>query len=334
MEKLYEQVLQAALCMTRQCWEQGMLSYALMLGNEDPEIRMKQDLLVYDMVLRQSADGRLCNVENTPAVTDSAFCIPAVLETGIRTQNEKYREAAEQNISFLLKNAEGTEDGILYHIKGETQIWADSAAFLPYALAITGHQEEACRELFGIMDRLYLPKSGLYAHIWEEKTGAYPDGRAWGVGNGWILTGMQRLLRILSAPDAPEKVTEQKKMLQNRFHELLDHMLSCMSDAYGFHDVLDEPDTFEETETAAMTACSLYDGVKTGLLKKEYLHTADLIRANVLSHISGEGLVYGASGSPSFDRSGTSVECQSHVLMMEGLKKQTEEKCTKILNNV
>jgi len=322
MNQLYETVLNASLCMTRQCWEQGMLSYALMLQNEDQEIRKKQDLLVYDMVLRQSPDGRLCNVENTPAVTDSAFCIPAVLETGLRTRNEKYIHAANQNAEYLLHEAERTEDGILYHIKGETQIWADSAAFLPYSLAMTGHPEEGLRELTGIMDRLYLPETGLYAHIWDEQTRSFPDMRAWGVGNGWILTGMLRMLCALSHPEVSEKMITERDSLQNRFRELLERMLSCMTETGGFYDVLDDADTFEETETAAMTALAIYKGVQTGLLDADYLGIADKIRYNVRKHINREGLVLGASSSPSFDCPGTSVECQAHTMMMETLKKQ------------
>ena len=66
-----EKVLRAMLCMTRQCWEQGMAAQCLSeLGREE-----ELSLVVYDMVRRQSSDGRLCNIENTPAVTDSAFCI-------------------------------------------------------------------------------------------------------------------------------------------------------------------------------------------------------------------------------------------------------------------
>ena len=56
MSKREEAVLRAALCMTRQCWEQGMLSYALMMCGQHEML----ELVVHDMVLRQSADGRLC----------------------------------------------------------------------------------------------------------------------------------------------------------------------------------------------------------------------------------------------------------------------------------
>ena len=107
MSKVYENVMNAMMCMTRQCWEQGVLAQALMECGEEEKLR----LVIYDMILRQSSDGRLCNVENTPAVTDSSFCIPAVLLTGRKENNASYVEAAEKNIQFLLKEAEHAQDG-------------------------------------------------------------------------------------------------------------------------------------------------------------------------------------------------------------------------------
>ena len=107
-----EKVLCAALCMTRQCWEQGILTQAVMEIHEEG----LWELMAGDMVVRQSKDGRLCNVENTPAVTDSSFCIPAVYLLGKKDGKEKYRKAAEKNLHFLLKEAERSGDGILYHM--------------------------------------------------------------------------------------------------------------------------------------------------------------------------------------------------------------------------
>ena len=193
MEREAQKVLQAALCMTRQCWEQGMLSYALLECGE--ETRELLDMAVYDMVLRQSPDGRLCNVENTPAVTDSAFCIPAVLAVGKREKNETYIQAADKNARFLVEEAGRTKDGVLCHVQGTSQVWADSAAFLPYALVITGYPEEGYRQMEGILRHLYQEGSGLYAHIWDEETDSFPDGKAWAIGNGWILTGLERTWR-------------------------------------------------------------------------------------------------------------------------------------------
>ena len=325
-----KRILRAALCMTRQCWEQGMLSYGLLeclrlaeqAGWPQQAVRadMLQDLLemvVYDMVLRQSADGRLCNVENTPAVTDSAFCIPAVLATGEKTGNERYICAAHKNAAYLLHEADRTGDGVLYHMRGTTQIWADSAAFLPYALVVAGHPDEGFRQLNGILDHLYIKESGLYAHILEAKDHSYPDKNAWSVGEGWILTGLERTWRAL-----PGRMSEEKEELKARFTTLLEKVLSWQCEDGGFHDVMDDPATYQETEAPAMIACGIYAGILDGMLPADdlLLERADAMTGCVKRKILPDGRVIDAASSPFFDRPGTSVECQAHVLMLQALR--------------
>ena len=304
-ENLYDRLLRAALAMTRQCWEQGMLSYALMKCGEDALL----GLVCRDMVARQSADGRLCNVENTPAVTDSAFCVPAVWALG--GKDPSFRAAALRNVDFLLNDAGRADDGTLFHMRGTGEIWADSAAFLPYSLAITGHGEAACRQMAGILERLYLPECGLYAHVWDERARAYPDRRPWGVGNGWILTGLLRTALTLEGAARAD--------LLGRFRALLETMLARMTPEGGFHDDLVDPATFLEAETAAMTALCIRAGIDAGVLDAELLPAARRIRRGVLERVDAMGVIQGASGSPRFDRPGASVECQAHAMMLERL---------------
>ena len=316
MSKLENSVRKASLCMTRQCWEQGMLSFALMETGQTEE----QDLLTYDMVIRQSEDGRLCNVENTPAVTDSSFCIPATLESGSRLNRKDYTDAGLRNIDYLLHDAPRAENGTLYHMRGTTQIWADSAAFLPYSLILTGHPKEAMVQMRGILDALYLPETGLYAHIWEDETQQFIDGTAWGVGDGWILTGLLR-----SAVAIREADPEAADWMEEKFHALLETLLEYMTPENSFHFTLDNPETFLDSEISAMVVCAIYDAIRAGILPKSYKTYGDRIRAYILTKITEDGLVTGSSGSPDFAHEGTSVECQAHVLMMEDKRRALAE---------
>lgn len=298
----------AMLCMSRQCWEAGIAAQALLEKGDEEKLR----LMVYDMVLRQSTDGRLCNVENTPAITDSSFCMPAVYAVAIREKNEKYLNAVMDNAQLFLNTEDRAEDGTLYHMRGTKQIWADSAAFLPYALALTGSPKEGVQQMEGIRRRLYHEESGLYYHMWDEESKTFLRPLAWGIGNGWILTGLLRL--GLELDSSHEK---DKEELFAEFRRLLDRMLSLETEKHGFHDILDDPSTFEEAETAAMVAYVIYRGVKEGILAREYMERADWIRMALYQRVSFEGLVMGASSSPDFLRSGTSVEAQAHFLLME-----------------
>lgn len=308
MSRYKERVLRAMMCMTRQCWEDGIAAQALLeIGEED-----LLELVVYDMVLRQSEDGRLCNVENTPAVTDSAFCVPATFAWANKRNLENYREAVDKNIQFFLKEAERGEDGTLYHMIHTKEVWADSAAYLPYALALTGHQKEAFVQMEGICNRLYDEKSGLYFHMWDDLENDYLRPLPWGVGNGWILTGLMRMLSVWG-----EEFPKEKEQLQKRFDELLKNLLNMKNKQGGFYDILDDCNTFEESETAAMIAYVLYRGIYEKWLDDSYMEVAEEIRSALCKKIESNGLVKDAASSPTFDRPGASVECQAHVLMME-----------------
>lgn len=316
---LWEKILRAMLCMTRQCWEQGIVAQCLLETGREEELA----LVVHDIVQRQSADGRLCNVENAPAVTDSAFCIPAVLDYAEKTGNKTYLEAVEKNIQFLLKGAERAEDGMVYHMIHTKEVWADSAAYMPYALAKAGHMQAAITQMDGIRHRLYDKKTGLYFHIWDDETSGYKRHLLWGIGNGWILTGLMRL--YLAMPDSSGK---EKERIHGHMLTLLDTMLSYETKEHTFHDVLDVLETFTESETAAMTAYTIYRGIKEGILDRRYKKRADQISEALYERVAETGLICQASGSPDFIHAGTSVECQAHLLMMQHWKEELEREET------
>lgn len=306
MENIIHKVKMAMLCMTRQCWEQGVMATALWETGEQKLL----DLAVYDMVLRQTEDGRLCNVENTRAVTDSSFCIPSTWLYGKMTGNQRYIKAAEANMDYLLYRAERSKDGILYHICGTNEIWADSAAFLPYSMALLGYQEQGILQMKGILRKLK-SDSGRYFHKWDEKAGGWARKAEWGIGNGWILTGLLRLYLVL-----PEEHPEKQGFLES-FQSLLDAILECESRSHLFHDILDEPDTFLETEISEMVAYSIYRGIQEKMLPESYLKRADEIRKAVYGKIDETGKLRDSSSSPFFEQPGTAVESQAHFLMME-----------------
>ncbi len=294
----------AALCMTRQCWEQGILAQAL-LETEDYDSLL---LLVKDMVLRQSDDGRLCTIEDTPAVVDSSFCVGATLFAGNMTGDKKIIGAAEKNISYLLSGAPRSQDGILYHMRGTKEIWADTAAFLPSVLAAAGHEDDGVNQIIGVMGRLRDDATGLYFHMWDDSVSAFKRKLLWGVGNGWILTGLLRLSLHVGDRRAEEVAA--------MFKSLLDAMLEFETPDHLFRDILDDPASFQESECSEMVAYSIYAAAREKLISRDYLERADAIYNAVLKKVGDDGVLRDCASSPDFVRSGTSVEGQAHFLMM------------------
>ena len=89
---MIEKVKRAMLAMARQCWEQGVAAQAMLELGDMETMR----LMARDCVVRQNADGRLCDVENTPASVDPAFCVEAVLAAGRRMGDQAMIDAAIQ----------------------------------------------------------------------------------------------------------------------------------------------------------------------------------------------------------------------------------------------
>jgi len=81
--------------------------------------------------------------------------------------------------------------------------------------------------------------------------------------------------------------------------------------------VVDDPNTFEETNVAQMLAYSIYESVRGGWLPRSYLLAADKMRAAARAKVDADGFVRGVCGAPFFDRPGISTEGQSFFLLME-----------------
>jgi rhamnogalacturonyl hydrolase YesR len=84
-----------------------------------------------------------------------------------------------------------------------------------------------------------------------------------------------------------------------------------------FHNVVDDPTSFVETNLAQMLAYTIYRGVTTGWLEHSYLEPADQMRAAVHTKVDEYGLVQDVCGSPDFDHPGVATEGQAFFLLME-----------------
>ena len=98
---------------------------------------------------------------------------------------------------------------------------------------------------------------------------------------------------------------------------LVDAMIPFQAGNGLFHDVLDDDGAFYESETSEMFAYSIYSMVLWNKVDDRYLERADLARRAVEARVDAEGILQGCAGSPTFEREGTSVEAQAHLIMME-----------------
>lgn len=303
-----QKVIQAMLAMQRRAWEQGVAAQALLeLGETELVV-----LLAKNAVVNQMKDGRLGLNGHDRPVTDPASNGEPVLFAAKVTSDESLKNAAQQMLDFLLYKAPRTRDGLIYHNYIENMLWVDGLYMAPPFLAVAGHPHEAVKQIVGYRKILLHPEKKLYYHIWDEDRQQFARKLFWGVGNGWAAAGIPRVIRAL-----PDSMQQEKVMLAGFVKEVIDGCLAYQREDGLFHDILDDPSTFVETNTAQMLAYAIFRGVKGGWLDKSYLDHANRMREAAHKKVDAFGLVQGVCGAPNFDRAGTAAEGQAFFLLME-----------------
>ena len=308
IERVVARVKNALLAMQRHSWEQGVAAQAFLERGETDLVI----LMAREAVLRQREDGRLGVIGSNHGVTDPAANGEAVLCAAEITGDPSLRDAAEGMLDYLLRHAPRTASGTLHHIVSKPQVWIDSMYMGPPFLAVAGHPEEAVKQIEGFRDLLWLPEKGLFAHIWDDGEKAFARQDCWGVGNGWAAAGMARVIRAL-----PARMAAGKERLVGYVRAVLDGCLAHQRTDGLFHDVVDDPSSFVETNLAQMLAYTVYRGTAGGWLDEAYLEAADRMRQAAFAKVDEEGLVQDVCGAPHFDHPGTAAEGQAFFLLME-----------------
>ncbi len=305
-----QKVKLAMLSMQRDAWEQGVGAQALLeMGETELVI-----LFAKDAVVRQGSDGRLALMggDGNIATADPGANGEAVLFAARVTGDESLCAAGQAMLAYFMEKAPRTVDGVLYHHIRGSQLWIDAAYMAPPFLAVAGEPAEAVHQIEGYRKYLWDPQKKLFSHIWDDLNKKFGRKDAWGVGNGWAAAGMTRIIRSL-----PASMPDQKNELVTYVKEVLDGCLAHQRPDGLFHDVVDNPSSFIETNLAQMLSYTIFRGLKGGWLDGRYRAAGERMRAAAYAKVDRYGLVQGVCGSPNFDHSGTATEGQSFFLLME-----------------
>ncbi len=307
-KNLSDKVKLAMLSMQRATWEQGVAMQAMLeLGETDLVI-----LMAKDAVLRQSQDGRLAMLGEEFALSDAACPGEAVLWAAKKTGDPVLQAGFDKMLEYVLHKAPRTKEGILYHFTNIPQIWSDILYMLPPFLAVAGDYDEAIKQIEGERAHLWNPDKRLLSHMWDNDKQELVRKDCWGVGNGWAAAGLTRVIHVL-----PPSTKDDRARLVGYAKDILDGCIAHQRADGLFHNIVDDPRSFVETNLAQMLAYSAYRGIKEGWLDASYKVPADRMRAAAHSKVDDLGLVQGVCGSPEFDHPGTATEGQAFFLMME-----------------
>lgn len=297
----------AAMTMQRRDWEQGILAQAFLESGD----RERVLLLTKAAIVQRTSDGRL-GVLGHGGPTDPAMGGAAYAEAAKWTTDASITKAVDDLLVWIRDTAPRSADGILYHTFREPEMWSDGFNCAPPFLAAMGDHDAALKQIEGYRTRLWNPKARLMSHVWNEQDKRLSRPTFWGGGNGWAAAGLARVVRSL-----PSERESDRRRVAGYAHELIDGCLEHQRPDGLFHNVVDRPDTFVETNLAQMLAYAIYTGVRSGWLPASYRVHADHMRDAARNRMDAYGFVQGACGAPSFDCPGVSTEAQAFAILME-----------------
>ena len=302
-----EKATAAAMAMQRRDWEQGILAEAMLETSDQRNVI----LLTKAAMVQRTPDGRL-GVVVSGSPTDPAMGGCAYAKAAEWTGDKGIQQAVGGLVNWIRKGAPRNGEGILYHVFGASEMWSDGFNGAPPFLAAMGFHDEALAQIEGFRQRLWNPEKKLLAHIWDDGKRQFNDGSFWGGGNGWAAAGLARVLRSL-----PRERSQDRARLANFAREIIDGCIQHQRPDRLFHNVVDQPATFVETNLAQMLAFAIYEGISAAWLPPSYQQHADRMRAAARQKMDADGYVQGACGAPNFDRPGTSTEAQAFCILME-----------------
>lgn len=298
----------ALLAMQRHSWEQGVAMQAFLeQGDIDIVISMAKEA-----AYRHLPDGRTAVIDNDTASTDPCSVGEALGVAAKQTKDTELENSYDKLLNWALNLAPTNKDGIVYHFSDSKQFWIDSMYMLPPFLASAGYYEEALKQIDGYCKFLYHPSKKMFCHQWDDSQNEFARDAAWGVGNGWAMAGITRVIMAL-----PQEFEVDKNRLITFLIDLIDTVLAYITPEGLFHDVIDNPDTFQEVNLSQMLAYTLFRGMKGGWLNSSYLARAEILRQAANQAVDSYGLVQNVCGAPYFDRPGVAPEGQAFYLLME-----------------
>ena len=145
-------------------------------------------------------------------------------------------------------------------------LWLDdlymSVPCFAQAGKLTGERRyynDAARQVLQYSSRMFVPQRGLYMHGWVEGMKVHPAFH-WARANGWALMAMAELLDVLPA-DHPQR---QKVLDLFRAHAA--GLIAVQGHAGLWHQLLDRPESYEETSASAMFVFGIAHGINRGWL--------------------------------------------------------------------
>jgi unsaturated rhamnogalacturonyl hydrolase len=271
------------------CTWYGSLTFALATG--DRELRAKL-VKRFEPLLKERRD-----LIPVPDHVDLTVFAAVPLELFIQTKDQRYLAVGKEMADKQWGEPFGqrvTDEAWANYRKGltwQTRMWIDDMFMITAAQAQAYRATEdrkyidrAAKEMVVYLSELQRP-NGLFYHA--------PDVPFfWGRGNGWMAAGMSELLRSL-----PEDHPDRARIMQG-YRTMMASLLKYQGEDGMWRQLIDHPESWQETSCTGMFTFAFITGVKYGWLdestygpaaRKGWLGLVKYIDANADIHEVCEG---------------------------------------------
>jgi rhamnogalacturonyl hydrolase YesR len=147
-------------------------------------------------------------------------------------------------------------------------VWLDDLYMSVPCLAqmgvLTGdsrYYDDAARQILQFYSRMFVTQKGLFMHGWVQEMSPHPAFH-WARANGWAFMATAELLTVLPT-DHP-----QRSQLLSIFRAHAAGLRRTQAPSGLWHQLLDRPDSYEETSSSAMFVFAITRAINKGWLSR------------------------------------------------------------------
>lgn len=216
------------------------------------------------------------------------------LEIYLREHPNEYEEFVDSIAEYIVHKQVRLDDGTFCRPEPVPMtVWADdlfmSVPFLLRMGKITGQQsyyDDAASQVIKFDKWLFDSEKSLFHHGWinpmNQTTVVF-----WGRANGWVVWAMAETLTHL-----PKNHPDYQKILEI-FRKHITGLAEYQDNSGMWHQVLDHPESYEETSCTAMFVLGMARGIRNGWIEEKYRENAKKGWTALERKIDIDGIVYG-----------------------------------------
>ena len=271
-------------------YTQGVTLWALLLlherlGNAAYVEQVRASLESWD------AHGRIRVHGGSDPIDYIGSVAHAIIEYAQRSGDDRFLDGALEAARFFHEDVDRTPDGLIAHHSAPERgrIWLDALFMVTPLMAKAGailgddtYYDDVLAQFEGFTARLRDSDLGLYHQGWGwHGPGASPG--FWGRTNGWAALAMTEVLGTI-----PSGYPGRDALLA-LYQDFAEALVAHQGVSGMWHQLLNRPDSYEETSATAMFMYALSQGVQRGWLDQRYRDAIYRAHAGLSRQISLAG---------------------------------------------